>query len=67
MHFIELTDMQGKRTYLRHDVIEGTSADPEEGTRVFVHTGFYKVQESVETVMAKLRDIAVLKAQEANQ
>lgn len=61
MGFIELTDTLGKPIYLRHDLIEGSSQDPEDKhTRVFVHTGFYRVTESQDEVMAKLRDIAIL-------
>lgn len=60
--FIEITDANGYPGYIRADVIEGALREPETGiTRVFVSSnGYYRVQDSREEIVAKLRDIQLI-------
>lgn len=64
--FIEITDINGQVGYIKTTNIEATTVEPETGiTRVFVCSGgFYRIQNSQQEVLAKLRDIESLKALE---
>lgn len=61
--FIEVNDVNGNRGYIKASNVEATTQEPDTGfTRVFVCTGgFYRIKESQEEVLAKLRDIEALK------
>lgn len=64
--FIEVNDVNGNIGYIKSSNVEATTKEPETGfTRVFVCTGgFYRVKDTQEEVLAKLRDIEALKAME---
>ena len=61
--FIEVHDVNGNRGYIKAGNVEATTIEPETGfTRVFVCTGgFYRIKDTQEEVLAKLRDIEALK------
>ena len=64
--FIEVNDVNGNLGYIKASNVEATTIEPETGfTRVFVCTGgFYRIKNTQEEVLAKLRDIEALKAME---
>ena len=64
--FIEITDINGQIGYIKSTNIEATTVEPETGiTRVFVCSGgYYRIKNSQQEVLAKLRDIESLKALE---
>lgn len=64
--FIQVNDVNGNPGYIKATNVEATTREPETGfTRVFVCTGgFYRVKDTQEEVLAKLRDIEALKAME---
>ena len=67
--FIELTDVNGNPGNIKADAVEAMSCEAETGiTRVFVaQGGFYRVRESQQEVLAKLRDIEAMKSLEGMQ
>ena len=64
--FIEINDVNGNVGYIKASNVEATTQEPETGiTRIFVCTGgFYRVKNTQQEVLAKLRDIEALKAME---
>ena len=64
--FIEVTDTNGNSGFIKSEAVEALAVEPESGiTRVFVATGgFYRVKETQQEVMAKLRDIEAVKSLE---
>lgn len=67
--FIQVTDSNGYPGYIKASNVEATTVEPETGfTRVFVCTGgFYRIKDSQEAVLAKLRDIETVRELEEKQ
>jgi len=67
--FIEVTDVNGQPGHIRADAVEAMSCEAETGiTRVFVaQGGYYRVKESQQEVLAKLRDIEAMRSLEGMQ
>jgi len=62
LDFIQVTQIDGRSCFIRHALIEATMrSDDDSFTRVYTGTGFYRVKEDQAEVMAKLRDIDVMK------
>ena len=64
--FIQVNDVNGNEGYIKAGNVEAMTVEPETGfTRVFVCTGgFYRIKNSQEEILAKLRDIEALRAME---
>lgn len=67
--FIEVTDTNGHPGFIKADAVEALAIEAESGiTRIFVGTGgFYRVKDTQQQVLAKLRDIEAIKDLEGMQ
>ena len=64
--FIQVTDVNGNPGFIKSEAVEALAIEAESGiTRVFVATGgFYRITDTQQEVLAKLRDIEILKERE---
>lgn len=64
--FIEVTDANGNSGFIKADAIESLAVEAGTGiTRIFVSTnGFYRVTNSHQEILTKLRDIESIKGLE---